>query len=124
MVAGSEFLVSLVDVMRMVRGAMTHSGASVTADPGQMTVAGRYRLLALIASGGMGRVWRAHDELLDREVAIKELTVPAGMPLTGRREVQLRTVREARAAARLDHPGIVRIFDVAQATGRSWIVME
>ena len=123
-VIGSESLVSLVDVVRTVRGAMIHSEAGVMGSVGQTTVAGRYRLLALVASGGMGRVWRAHDELLDREVAIKELTAPAGMPVIGRREVQFRTVREARAAARLDHPGVVRIFDVVQATGRSWIVME
>ncbi|MBB2943508.1 putative Ser/Thr protein kinase [Actinoplanes lutulentus] len=72
----------------------------------------RYRLLELIGSGGMSRVWRAHDELLQRTVAVKEITVPAG------------TIREARAAARLDHPGVVKVFDVIQRGEQSWIVME
>jgi hypothetical protein len=77
-------------------------------------VAGRYRLVALAGSGGMGRIWRAHDELLDRVVALKELLSPA----------EERVMREARAAARLEHPGVVRVYDVVRATGRSWIVME
>ncbi|WP_433825860.1 serine/threonine-protein kinase [Actinoplanes sp. CA-015351] len=72
----------------------------------------RYRLLELVGSGGMSRVWRAHDELLQRTVAVKEITVPAG------------TIREARAAARLDHPGVVKVFDVIQRGEQSWIVME
>ncbi|MFB9694502.1 protein kinase [Amorphoplanes digitatis] len=80
-----------------------------------MEIAERYRLIALIGSGGMGRVWRAHDELLDRDVAVKEITSPGE---------QERTVREARAAARLDHPNVVRIYDVVSTPGRSWIVME
>lgn len=96
----------------------------VVSDAGQTVVAGRYRLLAVVASGGMGRVWRARDELLDREVAVKEIVAPAGMPTLSRREMHLRTVREARTAARLGHPGVVRIFDVLQTTNRSWIVME
>ena len=89
-----------------------------------MTVSGRYRLLGLVGSGGMGRVWRAYDEMLEREGAVKELVAPAVMPVVDRREMQLRAVREARAAAQLDHPAIVRIFDVVQTTSRSWIVME
>ncbi|MEU7908761.1 serine/threonine-protein kinase [Actinoplanes sp. NPDC049118] len=80
-----------------------------------MKIAERYRLIALIGSGGMGRVWRAHDDLLDRDVAVKEITSPGD---------QDRTVREARAAARLDHPNVVRIYDVVRTPGRSWIVME
>ena len=81
-------------------------------------VDGRYRLLEVIGTGGMGRVWRAEDELLLRTVAVKELTVTAGPLLTEQ------TVREARAAARLDHPGVVKVFDVVRQDGRSWIVME
>ncbi|MFI5930950.1 protein kinase [Actinoplanes sp. NPDC051494] len=81
---------------------------------GPMTVAGRYRLVEVIGTGGMGRVWRAYDELLDREVAVKE---HAG-------DERLSIEREARAAARLDHPAVVRVFDVVRTTGRSWIVME
>ncbi|MCY1143730.1 serine/threonine-protein kinase [Actinoplanes sp. Pm04-4] len=87
-------------------------------------VAGRYRLSTLIASGGMGRVWRAYDEVLDRPVAVKELLPPAGVPVADRRTAQLAILREARAAARLEHPGVVRIYDALHVTGRTWIVME
>jgi serine/threonine protein kinase len=81
-------------------------------------VDGRYRLLEVIGSGGMGRVWRAQDELLLRTVAIKEITETSDEQLTEQ------VVREARAAARLDHPGVVKVFDVVRQDGRSWIVME
>ncbi|MEV6490418.1 serine/threonine-protein kinase [Actinoplanes sp. NPDC051633] len=74
----------------------------------------RYRLLELIGAGGMGRVYLADDELLDRRVAVKEVTGP-GSP---------GAMREARAAARLDHPNVVRVYDVLWQAGRCWIVME
>jgi len=84
------------------------------------TLAGRYRLLTILGKGGMGRVWRAYDELLDREVAVKE--VPVGG--ADRPAAQARIVREARAAARLDHPNVIRVYDILRTTTRSWIVME
>ncbi|WP_236030923.1 serine/threonine-protein kinase [Paractinoplanes lichenicola] len=86
-------------------------------------VAGRYRLTDLAGTGGMGRVWRAYDELLDRTVAVKEVLRP-GLSPGDEAEAHRLTVREARSAARLDHPNVVRVFDVVWTPGRSWIVME
>lgn len=77
-------------------------------------VADRYRLAELVGCGGMGRVWRAHDLLLEREVALKEVTVPNGRAIA---------LREARATARLSHPNVVRIYDVVDGE-RPWIIME
>ncbi|WP_082772029.1 serine/threonine-protein kinase [Actinoplanes sp. TFC3] len=108
----------------MMTVAHAQRNIGVESPAGGLTVAGRYRLVALIAAGGMGRVWRAHDELLERTVAVKEVLPPAGLPASSRAEAVQRTVQEARAAARLDHRNVVRIFDVVRATGRSWIVME
>ncbi|MDX6285589.1 MAG: eukaryotic-like serine/threonine-protein kinase [Frankiales bacterium] len=91
---------------------------------GDRILCGRYRLRERIGQGGMGVVWLAHDELLDRPVAVKEIVnVDAG------HDVRERLVREARAAARLDHPGAVRVYDIADeeddgAGGAPWIVME
>ncbi|WP_433200861.1 serine/threonine-protein kinase [Dactylosporangium sp. CS-047395] len=86
-------------------------------------VAGRYRLLRVVGRGGMGRVWQARDEVLDREVAVKEILPIAGVA-PGRTDIWERTIREARTAARLRHPSLVRVYDVHFADGRPWIVME
>ena len=87
-------------------------------------IAGRYRLLAKLGHGGMGTVWRAKDEMVDREVAVKEPRVPDHLPERERANAFERMRREARAAARLDHPAVVNVYDVAVVDGRPWIVME
>ncbi|WP_169731415.1 serine/threonine-protein kinase [Streptomyces glaucescens] len=87
-------------------------------------IAGRYRLLAKLGHGGMGTVWRAKDETVDREVAVKEPRVPDHLPERERANAFERMRREARAAARLDHPAVVNVHDVAVVDGRPWIVME
>ncbi|OLF18440.1 hypothetical protein BU204_05600 [Actinophytocola xanthii] len=84
-------------------------------------VADRYRLLTRLGQGGMGVVWRAHDELLRRDVAVKELHVRVGVD--GDYQTQ-QILREARAAARLRHTGVVAVHDVVVADGRPLIVME
>jgi serine/threonine protein kinase len=72
----------------------------------------------------MGRVWLARDELLRRDVAVKEIALPFGLSDDEHREMRDRTLREARAAARLNHPNVVRIYDVQPGDERPWIVME
>jgi len=90
----------------------------------QDVVGDRYRLLEVIGAGGMGTVWRAEDEVLGRTVAVKEITTPANVSTSEMLDLRQSTMREARAAARLDHPGVVQVFDVIWRPGRSWIVME
>ncbi|HEY0360478.1 MAG TPA: serine/threonine-protein kinase [Mycobacteriales bacterium] len=87
-------------------------------------VGGRYTLRTTIGTGGMGTVWGAHDEVLRRPVAIKEVTFPRGLPTAEQEMLCERTLREARAAAALNHPAVVRVFDVVEDDGRPWIVME
>ncbi|MBU8858864.1 MULTISPECIES: serine/threonine-protein kinase [unclassified Micromonospora] len=87
-------------------------------------VADRYRLLTPLGQGGMGRVWKARDEVLHRDVAIKELVPPPGLTPEERREMRERSLREARAIARLNNVNVVRIFDVLRTDGDPWIVME
>lgn len=104
-------------------------------DPGgaeSRTVGGRYRLLERIGSGGTGTVWRARDELMEREVAVKQPRLPGDPEDDFHRRAARRLHREARAAARVDHPCAVAIHDVvfeegAGADGEGglpWIVME
>lgn len=87
-------------------------------------VAGRYRLGDSIGSGGMGRVWRAHDEVLHRSVAIKELTAALYVSDSEQATLLARTRAEARAAARINHSAVVTVHDVLEHDGRPWIVME
>lgn len=86
---------------------------------------GRYLLREKIGLGSMGEVWRAEDPQIDRAVAVKLLNVPPGLDEPQRGEWEARFLREARAAGRLSHPGIVPVYDVGQsAEGRPFIVME
>jgi eukaryotic-like serine/threonine-protein kinase len=96
-------------------GAM-HNATAATA--GRL-ISGRYRLQEPIGRGAMGIVWRARDELLDRNVAVKEVRAAADND-----DIYQRTLREAKAAARLNHPGVVTVFDVVEEDGSPWIVME
>jgi hypothetical protein len=87
-------------------------------------VAGRYRLLRQLGAGGMGQVWLAHDEMLDRHIAIKQVVLPPGLSADEAADVRSRTLREARTAAQLNHPSVVQIYDVVHTEEQPWIVME
>jgi len=88
-------------------------------------IAGRYRLGSVIGRGGMGIVWRARDELLNRDVAVKELTWPADFTEQERQIARRRATREAQTAAQLSQQNIMRIYDIVEEEdGDPWIVME
>ncbi|MEU7060785.1 serine/threonine-protein kinase [Streptomyces sp. NPDC046197] len=94
-------------------------------EPGrERVIAGRYRLLSPLGEGGMGTVWRARDEVLHREVAVKEVRAPAGLPAPEVERMYTRLEREAWAAARVASGNVVTVYDVATDGGRPWIVME
>ncbi|MFF0526216.1 WD40 repeat domain-containing serine/threonine protein kinase [Actinomadura nitritigenes] len=90
-------------------------------DAGREMINGRYRLLSVIGQGSMGRVWRARDELLNRDVAVKEILLAAEDEPA---ELAERAMNEARSTAALSHPGIVTVFDVIEHDGSPMIVME
>ncbi|MFI1486702.1 serine/threonine-protein kinase [Streptomyces sp. NPDC020747] len=107
----------------MLSGDGDHQ-AGIRAERGSgRLIAGRYLLDDVLGRGGMGTVWRAHDQLLDRPVAVKELHI-----LTHGDEEQRvrlrRAVREARAVARVPHPHVVGVHDLVESEDRLWIVME
>ncbi|MFG2249279.1 serine/threonine-protein kinase [Spirillospora sp. NPDC048823] len=87
-------------------------------------LAGRYRLGERLGSGGMGTVWAAVDVTLRRTVAIKEIVFPDVLTAEERRVATGRAQREARAAALIDHPGVITVHDVVIEDERPWIVME
>src|SRR6201985_2789162 len=104
-----------------VQGTPVHG-----APPGETerVVAGRYPVGTVIGRGGMGAVWRARDELLNRDVAIKEIVWPPQLDAAERETARRRAVREAQLAARLTHPNVVGIYDILEEDGRPCIVME
>ncbi|SDQ91777.1 serine/threonine-protein kinase [Thermostaphylospora chromogena] len=91
---------------------------------GARRLAGRYRLLNPLGEGGSGTVWLATDDMLGRDVAIKEVRLGPGLDESRRRELCEAAVREANVAARLRHPSIVTVHDVLIEDGRPWLVME
>src|SRR5882757_8751681 len=107
-------------------GPMASDGGRTTA--GRVprgVVAGRYRISGRLGRGGMGTVWRATDELLRRQVAVKELHLPdAGLSEVESGRQRERALREARSVARIRHPHVVVVHDVVEQDGRPWIVME
>ncbi|MFC8198698.1 serine/threonine-protein kinase [Streptomyces sp. NPDC057298] len=105
-------------------GEQARPGESEQPDGIGRLLAGRYRVVAQLGRGGMGVVWRALDEVLGREVAVKELRTFSDAAAPELADLGLRMQREARAAARVRHPGVVAVHDVAEVDGRPLIVME
>jgi eukaryotic-like serine/threonine-protein kinase len=91
--------------------------------PGRL-IAGRYRLGPVVGRGGMGIVWQARDEVLGRDVAVKELAGLRHFSARERDVARRHAVREARATARLSHRNVVQVFDILEEDGCPWIVME
>lgn len=93
-------------------------------DNRERLLAGRYRLGKVLGRGGMGTVWRAEDETLGRTVAVKELRFPSNIDEDEKRRLITRTLREAKAIARIRNNSAVTVFDVVEEDDRPWIVME
>lgn len=106
-------------------GGAGRSGAgSAAATAEGRLLAGRYRLGVVLGRGGMGTVWRAVDETLGRTVAVKELRFPNSIDEDEKRRLITRTLREAKAIARIRNNGAVTVYDVVDEDDRPWIVME
>ncbi len=99
-------------------------GRMVTEGAGGHVIAGRYRLHERLGHGGMGIVWRATDQLLGREVAVKALPRDETLSAAEARRRRERTLREARAVARLHHPHVIVVHDVVEDDERAYMVME
>ncbi|WP_109034505.1 serine/threonine-protein kinase [Streptomyces rubrogriseus] len=99
-------------------------GRMVTEGAGGRVIAGRYRLHERLGRGGMGIVWRATDQLLAREVAVKALPLDETLSATEARRRRERTLREARAVAQLRHPHVIVVHDVVEDDERAYMVME
>lgn len=100
-----------------------HAPAAPDPSVGRL-LGGRYRLVSRLGHGGMGTVWLAHDEVVDRDVAVKEPRVPEHLSDHERDTVHARMRREASSAARIDHPSVVTMHDVVVEDSKPWIVME
>jgi len=96
----------------------------MSAAPAERVLGSRYALTDVLGRGGMGVVWRATDLVLHREVAVKELTFPIEVTEAERAVLRERTLREARAAARLYHPCVTTVYDVVEEGGKPWLVLE
>jgi serine/threonine-protein kinase len=112
---GTSFVDSLMPGEGGAETVVSPGGEMSPVGPG-----GRYRVAEELGSGAMGVVYRAHDAVLERDVAVKELHAP----LSADRELVSRFRQEAKTLARLDHPHIVRVFDFLEERGRGWIIME
>jgi eukaryotic-like serine/threonine-protein kinase len=102
-------------------------GGAVTQEQvraGERLIAGRYAVVAEIGRGGMGIVWLAEDRTIGRRVAIKELYLPDDVAPEEKTVFEERVLREARAAGRLNDPGVVTVYDVLREAGTTFIVME
>src|SRR2546428_4750276 len=91
---------------------------------GNQSGAGRCRLIGRIGTGAMGVVWRAHDERLNRTVAVKKLLLTPGLPVDEAEEAVARSLREGRIAARLHHANAISVFDVVDEDGAPCLIME
>ncbi|MFJ3980163.1 protein kinase [Streptomyces sp. NPDC090021] len=120
---GGNPVVEKADAMAAAVKAAAAEAAGDGRHEGRL-LAGRYRLGAVLGKGGMGTVWRAQDETLGRTVAVKELRFSSGVDDDEKRRLITRTLREAKAIARIRSGGAVTVYDVVDEDARPWIVME
>jgi serine/threonine protein kinase len=96
----------------------------MAASAADRVLANRYALKTVLGRGGMGVVWRAHDTVLGRAVAVKEVMLPPSLSQAERRAAEARVMRGVRAAAPLNHPGAVALYDVVHEQDHTFVVME